>query len=57
MTVRDIAAQTGVSIATVSRVLNGHANVAPETRELVKQAARFGHNRQIQDRSASASGP
>ena len=39
MTVRDIAAQTGVSIATVSRVLNGHANVAPETRELVKQAA------------------
>jgi len=37
--VRDIAAQTGVSIATVSRVLNGHANVAPETRELVKQAA------------------
>jgi len=39
VTVRDIAAQTGVSIATVSRVLNGHANVAPETRELVKQAA------------------
>ena len=39
MTVRDIAAQTGVSIATVSRVLNGQANVAPETRELVQQAA------------------
>jgi len=39
VTVRDIAAQTGVSIATVSRVLNGHANVAPETRELVQQAA------------------
>jgi LacI family transcriptional regulator len=39
VTVRDIAAQTGVSIATVSRVLNGHTNVAPETRELVKQAA------------------
>jgi len=39
VTVRDSAAQTGVSIATVSRVLNGHANVAPETRELVKQAA------------------
>ena len=36
---RDIAAQTGVSIATVSRVLNGQANVAPETRELVRQAA------------------
>jgi len=39
VTVRDIAAQTGVSIATVSRVLNGHANVAPETRALVRQAA------------------
>lgn len=39
VTVRDIAAQTGVSIATVSRVLNGQAHVAPETRELVQQAA------------------
>jgi LacI family transcriptional regulator len=39
VTVRDIAAQTGVSIATVSRVLNGHAHVAPETRELVRRAA------------------
>src|SRR5579859_5520342 len=39
VTVRDIAAQTGVSIATVSRVLNGQAHVAPETRELVRQAA------------------
>ena len=37
-TVRDIAAQTGVSIATVSRVLNGQAHVAPETRELVQRA-------------------
>lgn len=37
-TVRDIAAQTGVSIATVSRVLNGQAHVAPETRELVRRA-------------------
>ena len=37
-TVRDIAAETGVSIATVSRVLNDHANVAPRTRELVLQA-------------------
>lgn len=39
VTVRDIAAHTGVSIATVSRVLNGQAHVAPETRELVLQAA------------------
>jgi LacI family transcriptional regulator len=39
-TVRDIAAHTGVSIATVSRVLNDQANVAPHTRELVQRAAR-----------------
>ena len=35
---RDIAAETGVSIATVSRVLNQAGNVAPQTRELVEQA-------------------
>src|SRR5450631_903243 len=37
-TVRDIAAQTGVSIATVSRVLNDQAHVAPHTRDLVQRA-------------------
>jgi LacI family transcriptional regulator len=37
-TVRVIAAETGVSIATVSRVLNNHVSVAPRTRELVLQA-------------------
>src|SRR5215467_8664585 len=37
-TVRDVAAETGLSIATVSRVLNGQANVAPHTREVVLQA-------------------
>ncbi|WP_053716851.1 LacI family DNA-binding transcriptional regulator [Saccharothrix sp. NRRL B-16348] len=36
--VRDIAAAAGVSIATVSRVLNDHVSVAPRTRELVLQA-------------------
>jgi LacI family transcriptional regulator len=36
--VRDIAAETGVSIATVSRVLNQSGNVAPQTRERVEQA-------------------
>ncbi|NJP47259.1 LacI family DNA-binding transcriptional regulator [Actinacidiphila epipremni] len=42
-TVRAIAAEAGVSIATVSRVMNGHANVAPDTRELVRRAvARLG---------------
>ncbi|HEX4092555.1 MAG TPA: LacI family DNA-binding transcriptional regulator [Trebonia sp.] len=39
VTVRDLAAETGVSIATVSRVLNNQAHVAPETRELVQRAA------------------
>lgn len=38
VTVRDLAAETGVSIATVSRVLNQAGNVAPQTRELVEQA-------------------
>ncbi|WP_028050515.1 LacI family DNA-binding transcriptional regulator [Cellulomonas sp. URHD0024] len=37
-TVRQIAADTGVSIATVSRVLNGHTNVAPDTRAMVEAA-------------------
>lgn len=42
-TVRAIAAEAGVSIATVSRVMNGHAHVAPETQESVRQAiARLG---------------
>ncbi len=38
VTVRDIAAEAGVSIATVSRVLNGHVHVTPETAELVRGA-------------------
>jgi len=37
-TVRDVAAETGLSIATVSRVINGQANVAPHTRDLVLKA-------------------
>lgn len=35
---RDIAEETGVSVATVSRVLNDHVNVAPRTRDLVLRA-------------------
>jgi LacI family transcriptional regulator len=38
VTVRDVAAETGLSIATVSRVLNGYPHVAPRTRELVQEA-------------------
>ncbi len=37
VTVREIAAETGLSIATVSRVLNGGENVAPDTRQRVRQ--------------------
>jgi LacI family transcriptional regulator len=37
VTVRAIAAETGLSIATVSRVLNGGGNVASDTRQRVRQ--------------------
>jgi LacI family transcriptional regulator len=40
MTIRQIADLAGVSIATVSRVLNGRDDVAPETRDLVRQIIR-----------------
>ncbi len=36
----DVAARAGVSHQTVSRVVNGHPNVAPHTRERVEQAIR-----------------
>ncbi len=39
-TIRDIAAVAGVSIATVSRVINGRPDVAEDTRELVLQHIR-----------------
>ena len=37
VTVRAIAAETGLSIATVSRVLNGSDNVAALTRQRVSE--------------------
>jgi LacI family transcriptional regulator len=37
VTVRAIAAETGLSIATISRVLNGGGNVASDTRDRVRQ--------------------
>jgi LacI family transcriptional regulator len=37
VTVRAIAAATGLSIATVSRVLNGGGNVAPDTHDRVRE--------------------
>ncbi|WP_197680079.1 LacI family DNA-binding transcriptional regulator [Microlunatus soli] len=38
VTVSDIAAETGVSVATVSKVLNGRADVAESTRERIQTA-------------------
>jgi LacI family transcriptional regulator, galactose operon repressor len=37
VTIREVADEAGVSIATVSRVLNGRNDVAPETRQLVSR--------------------
>src|SRR3984885_15098265 len=37
VTVRAIAAETGLSIATISRVLNGGDNVASDTRQRVSE--------------------
>jgi len=39
-TIREVASAAGVSIATVSRVLNGRPDVAPATREAVLRAVR-----------------
>jgi len=39
-TIRDIASKAGVSIATVSRVMNDRPDVAPVTRERVLEVVR-----------------
>ena len=36
--IRDVAKRANVAACTVSRVLNGTANVAPETRMKIEQA-------------------
>ncbi len=37
--IRDVAKETGLSIATISRVMNGAKNVTPETRKRVLEAS------------------
>ncbi|MEV8436691.1 LacI family DNA-binding transcriptional regulator [Actinosynnema sp. NPDC051121] len=56
-TVRDVARATGLSIATVSRVLNGQANVAEHTRELVLQAVAGLGGEPPRTRGAKPAGP
>ncbi len=43
MTIRDVAAYCGVSVSTVSRVLNGHPDVSREVRARVMDAVRTLH--------------
>lgn len=40
VTIRDVAALAGVSSATVSRALNDHPAISPETKQLVREACR-----------------
>src|SRR5437879_9833344 len=58
-TIRDIADLAGVSIATVSRVLNDRPDVAPDTRETVLQVVRehgFSTNRSARSLSSGRTG-
>ena len=40
VTIRDVAREAGVSVASASRALNDHQNVTPETRDRIRNAAR-----------------
>jgi LacI family transcriptional regulator len=55
ITIQDVAQQAGVSIATVSRVLNGHPDVSEETRDEVMRLARelgYSGTRRTESRAA-----
>ena len=39
MTIKDLAAQTGYSVGTVSRVLNNQPHVSEQAREVILKAA------------------
>jgi LacI family transcriptional regulator len=59
MTIREIADLAGVSIATVSRVLNGREDVSDETREAVRRVIRengYTANRNARGLSAGRTG-
>ena len=59
VTIREIADLAGVSIATVSRVVNGHSDVSEETRELVSTVVRehgYSTNRSARGLSAGRTG-
>ena len=59
VTIREIAELAGVSIATVSRVVNGRDDVSAETRELVQQVVRehgYSVNRTARGLSAGRTG-
>jgi LacI family transcriptional regulator len=59
VTIREIADLAGVSIATVSRVMNGHSDVSEETRDLVMRVVRengYATNRSARGLSAGRTG-
>jgi LacI family transcriptional regulator len=59
MTIRNIAEEAGVSTATVSRVINGHAEVSESTRDAVMRVVRargYSTNRSARGLSAGRTG-
>jgi len=57
VTISAIAREAGVSVPTVSRVLNGRADVAPQTRELVEDLLKqHGYRRRTSRQTAGRAG-